>query len=363
MAIYLARKTIQSLKPYLSARKIGGVGTIWLNANEYPTQNNDVYWASELQTAALNRYPEPQPEMLIKRYADYANVLPECVLVTRGGDEGIELVIRGFCENDEAILCCPPTYGMYKISADTFGIATKSVALTTTHCLDIPAIARALDGVKVVFVCNPNNPTGTCVTEQIIELLNITAKRAIVVIDEAYIEFCGEQTMAKYLAQFEHLVIIRTLSKAFALAGIRVGFVLANPPIIKLLQTIIAPYPIPTPSAVIANLALSAPAIHQMHANVAKLLDEKNEFVRQLKQLPQVVNVIESMTNFVLVEFEDGPVVFDALWQLGIILRNQHHLCNNCIRITIGSKSHNDCVIKALKALNKPKTFNSQIKG
>ncbi|EJS87804.1 histidinol-phosphate aminotransferase, partial [Pasteurella multocida subsp. multocida str. Anand1_buffalo] len=149
----LSRKNIQALTPYQSARRLGGKGDIWLNANEYPTSPD-----FNLTHRTFNRYPEPQPQVVIEGYANYAGITPENVLVSRGGDESIELIIRAFCEAEDSVLYCPPTYGMYAVSAETCGIALKTVPLTADFQLNLPEIERQLTGVKVVFVCSPNNP-------------------------------------------------------------------------------------------------------------------------------------------------------------------------------------------------------------
>ena len=238
----LSRQNVQALTPYQSARKLGGNGTIWLNANEYPTSPT-----FQLSGKDLNRYPEPQPQAVVQGYANYAGVPPENVLVTRGGDEGIELVIRAFCEpNQDAILFCPPTYGMYAVSAETAGVACKTVPLTADFQLNLAEIKQQLEDVKVVFVCIPNNPTGNLLKRSnLLELLQLTAGKAIVIVDEAYIEFCPQATLAKELKNYPHLAIIRTHSKAFALAGLHCGFVLANAALIHILSKVIAPYPHP----------------------------------------------------------------------------------------------------------------------
>ncbi|HDR1536411.1 TPA: aminotransferase class I/II-fold pyridoxal phosphate-dependent enzyme, partial [Pasteurella multocida] len=184
----LSRKNIQALTPYQSARRLGGKGDIWLNANEYPTSPD-----FNLTHRTFNRYPEPQPQAVIEGYANYVGVTPENVLVSRGGDESIELIIRAFCEAEDSILYCPPTYGMYAVSAETCGIALKTVPLTADFQLNLPEIERQLTGVKVVFVCSPNNPTGTLVNRtDLLALLEMTRNKAIVVVDEAYIEFCPQ---------------------------------------------------------------------------------------------------------------------------------------------------------------------------
>ncbi|MDU1297623.1 MAG: histidinol-phosphate transaminase, partial [Enterobacter hormaechei] len=245
----LARENVRRLTPYQSARRLGGNGDVWLNANEYPTAV-----AFELSQQTLNRYPECQPKAVIENYAQYAGVKPEQVLVSRGADEGIELLIRAFCEpGKDAAMYCQPTYGMYSVSAETFGVACRNVQALDNWQLDLQGIADNLDGVKVVFVCSPNNPTGQIIHPQDIRtLLEMTRGKALVVADEAYIEFCPQATLAGWLSDYPHLVVLRTLSKAFALAGLRCGFTLANAEVINVLLKVIAPYPLSTPVADIA---------------------------------------------------------------------------------------------------------------
>ncbi|QNS15294.1 histidinol-phosphate transaminase [Mannheimia bovis] len=343
----LSRKNIQALTPYQSARRLGGSGDVWLNANEYAVSPN-----FDLTDRTFNRYPEPQPQAVIEGYARYAGVSPENVLVSRGGDESIELIIRAFCEPNDSILYCPPTYGMYSVSADTCGIATKTVPLTADFQLNLPQIQANLDGVKVVFVCSPNNPTGNLIKRSdLLELLQITAGKAIVVVDEAYIEFCPEASLVSELKNFPHLAIIRTLSKAFALAGLRCGFTLANAELIGVLQKVIAPYPLPVPVSDIAAQALSPQGIEQMRERVAEVIALRAELQKNLENLPLVERVFESEANYLLFKCQDGQKAFKALWDQGIILRDQHKALGlqNCIRITIGTTEENLRVINALK--------------
>lgn len=342
----LSRKNIQALTPYQSARRLGGNGDVWLNANEYPTSP-----AIDVQLSAFNRYPDAQPESVIKGYAAYAGVKPEQVITTRGGDESIELIIRAFCEPTDSVLYCPPTYGMYSVSAETCGIALKTVPLTADFQLNLPEIERNLGGVKVVFVCSPNNPTGTLVKRSdLLKLLQITAGKAIVVVDEAYIEFCPDATMADELPNFPHLAIIRTLSKAFALAGLRCGFTLANEELIGVLQKVIAPYPQPTPVTDIATRALTTQGLSEMQQRVADVLENRTWLIDQLKQIPSVVEIFDTEANYVLVKFQDGQKVFKALWEKGIILRDQHKALGlqNCIRISIGTKAELEKTVAAI---------------
>ncbi|SEP60255.1 histidinol-phosphate transaminase [Basfia succiniciproducens] len=343
----LSRKNVQALTPYQSARRLGGNGDVWLNANEYPTSPD-----FNLSERIFNRYPEPQPEAVIKGYAAYADVKPENVIVTRGGDESIELLIKAFCEPEDKVLYCPPTYGMYAVSAETLGIATKTVPLTADFQLDLPEIEKNLAGVKVIFVCSPNNPTGNVLNQaDLIRLLDITAGSAIVVVDEAYIEFSPETSMIKQLGNYPHLAIIRTLSKAFALAGLRCGFTLANPELIGVLQKVIAPYPLPVPVSDIAAQALQPQGVAQMKMRVAEVLENRAWLIGELKQIPSVVDIFTTEANYVLVKFQDGEKVFNALWEKGIILRDQHKAfgLQNCIRISIGTRAELEKTVAALK--------------
>ncbi|EGR4434958.1 histidinol-phosphate transaminase [Vibrio cholerae] len=328
----LARQQIQALTPYLSARRIGGSGDVWLNANESPFNNE-----YKTDFARLNRYSDCQPKAMIQAYANYAGVQPEQVLTSRGADEGIELLIRAFCEpNQDAILFCPPTYGMYAISAETFGVERKKVPLTADWQLDLPSIEANLDRVKLVFVCSPNNPTGNLVKRaDIIKLLEMTKERAIVVMDEAYIDFCPEASTVDLLAQYPNLAILRTLSKAFALAGLRCGFTLANAEIINVLLKVIAPYPVPVPVAEIAVQALSEAGLARAKYQVLDLGANRAYLQVGLSMVPGV-QVFEGWGNYLLVKFPDGNALFKAAWEHGIILRNSP--IENCVRISVGNR-------------------------
>ncbi|EOW9437603.1 histidinol-phosphate transaminase [Vibrio cholerae] len=328
----LARQQIQALTPYLSARRIGGSGDVWLNANESPFNNE-----YKTDFARLNRYSDCQPKAMIQAYANYAGVQPEQVLTSRGADEGIELLIRAFCEpNQDAILFCPPTYGMYAISAETFGVERKKVPLTADWQLDLLSIEANLDRVKLVFVCSPNNPTGNLVKRaDIIKLLEMTQDRAIVVMDEAYIDFCPEASTVDLLAQYPNLAILRTLSKAFALAGLRCGFTLANAELINVLLKVIAPYPVPVPVAEIAVQALSPAGLARAKYQVLDL-GANRAYLQVGLSMVLGVQVFEGWGNYLLVKFPDGDALFKAAWEHGIILRNSP--IENCVRISVGNR-------------------------
>ncbi len=345
----LARKNVRELTPYQSARRLGGKGDVWLNANEFPTAV-----PFDLSQNALNRYPECQPKAVIDNYAQYAGVKPEQVLVSRGADEGIELLIRAFCEpGQDAVLFCPPTYGMYSVSAETFGVEYRTVLARENWQLDLQGIADKLDGVKLVYVCSPNNPTGQIINPQDLRsLLEMTRGKALVIADEAYIEFCPQATLAGWLSEYPHLVILRTLSKAFALAGLRCGFTLANEEVIALLMKVIAPYPLSTPVADIAAQALSPQGVAAMRERVAQIVAERAYLMNALRDITCVEQVFDSETNYILVRMTASIAVFKSLWDQGIILRDQNKQpsLSGCLRITIGTREESQRVIDALRA-------------
>ncbi|MDA9555908.1 histidinol-phosphate transaminase [Vibrio sp.] len=339
----LARKQVQALTPYLSARRIGGTGDVWLNANESPFDNE-----YSIAHSKLNRYSECQPQSLIDAYAKYSGVSSQQVLTSRGADEGIELLIRAFCEpNKDSILFCPPTYGMYAISAETMGVKRKTVPLNEHWQLDLKGIESNLDDVKVIFVCSPNNPTGNLVNRaDIISLLEMTKDKAIVVMDEAYIDFCPEASTVDLLQSYQHLAILRTLSKAFALAGLRCGFTLANESLINVLLKVIAPYPVPVPVTEIATQALTGDGL-------SRALEQVNELNLNRHYLQNELDKIEALTvhpgwgNYLLVQFPDGDALFKATWDSGIILRNSP--IENCVRISIGSRTECDKTLEFIR--------------
>ncbi|WP_158783518.1 histidinol-phosphate transaminase [Pantoea sp. BAV 3049] len=347
----LARANVRALTPYLSARRLGGNGDVWLNANEYP-----LAVPFELSQQTLNRYPECQPKRVIERYAAYAGLAADQVLVCRGADEGIELLIRAFCEpGKDAVLFCPPTYGMYSVSAETIGVEYRTVEAHEDWQLNLPAIAEKLDGVKVVYVCSPNNPTGNVINpDDIRQLLEMTRGKALVVADEAYIEFCPQASLTGWLKEYPHLVILRTLSKAFALAGLRCGFTLANAEVIALLMKVIAPYPLSTPVADIAGQALSDQGLALMRQHVATLIANREKLIADLRKCDFVEEVYNSDSNYVLARFTAASTVFKTLWDQGIILRDQNKQpgLSGCLRITVGTAEECDRVISALQTLS-----------
>lgn len=337
---HLARKNVQALTPYLSARRIGGKGDIWLNANESPFIGEN----------ALNRYNTCQPNDLIQAYSEYCGLPPQQILSARGSDEGIDLLVRAFCEpNQDAILYCPPTYGMYSVSAQIQGVTENIVPLTDDWQLDLPKIEANLDKVKLVFVCRPNNPTGNTIPKaQIERLLSLTAQKALVVIDEAYIDFCLDETLKAWINQYENLVILRTLSKAFGLAGLRCGFVLAQEEIIQLLLKIIAPYPISTPVAEIATQALSPLNLPTTKRHVLEI-QANRAYLQAGLNLIDGIKVFDGDGNYLLIHSSKSEAIFHALWESGIIVRQV--AIPNALRISVGSRDECEKILAFLRAL------------
>lgn len=351
----LATDRVKNLTPYLSARRIGGEGHTFLNANEAP--KSAAYLLNSMQ---LNRYPECQPPELLESYAAFANVATDRVLVSRGSDESIGLLVRTFCESGkDAILICPPTYGMYAISADTAGVETVVVPPLDDFQPDVAAIKAVFESgksIKVLFLCSPNNPTGTLLDPKLLkEILAFTQDKCLVVVDEAYIEFCPEATAVPLLASYRNLVITRTLSKAFALAGIRCGFTLADPQVITMMLKVIDPYPISDPVAQIAMQALSKHGLELLEARVKELNDRKYSFIAEAKKLSYVSEIFADNANFILIRFKEGEKLFKEFGRKGIILRDfdSKPRLKNCIRITIGSEQEMAEVLALLQSLDK----------
>jgi histidinol-phosphate aminotransferase len=360
----LARKTVQALTPYLSARRIGGKGHIWLNANEAPDCSE-----YQLDSSKLNRYPEFQPPALISAYASYASqhgasISTQQVLASRGADEAIEILIRTFCESSsgasegDSILICPPTYGMYAISAETCGVNVEQVALDEHFDVDYLAVEQAVNAaqsnIKIVFLCAPNNPTGNMLDKvKLVTLLQATKGKALIVADEAYIEFCPNLSQADLINDHDNLVITRTLSKAFALASIRCGFTIAQASVIEMMSKVIAPYPVPDPIAQIATQALSEQGLEVMRERVAILNNNRMVLANALQKLECVDEIFPTTGNFVLVRFKDSKKVWQAFSENGIIMRDfaTKDRLANCIRITIGNVDEMQATLKLLNSL------------
>lgn len=350
----LLREELRGFAGYASARREASGGSILLNANESP-------WTSPGDALGLNRYPDPQPTALVARLAALYGVEPACLLVGRGSDEAIDLLTRAACRaGRDAIMISPPTFGMYAVCARVQDAAVQSVPLLADRgfALDVEGVVSALDArTRIVFVCSPNNPTGSAVAQDdIARLAQATAGRALLVVDEAYAEFSDAPSALGLRARYPHLAVLRTLSKAFALAGARIGCLVGDPALVGVLRSIMAPYPLPTPCVAAALVALGDSAVALARSRIALLRQERARLARALRALPTVLKVFDSDANFLLVRFRDGAATYRRCLDAGVVLRDpsRHPGLENCLRISIGTPEENERVLRLLAANPQP---------
>jgi histidinol-phosphate aminotransferase len=344
----LARPEIVDLKPYDHAAWEPALER--LHANELPWRA-----AADSTAAGLNRYPEPQPRALINRLAALYEVAPEEVLAGRGSDEAIDLLTRGFCRaGEDAVIVCPPTFGMYAVAARIQGAEVLRVPLVAARgfALDERAILEHCSrSVKLVFVCSPNNPTGNLVPEaELLRLAEALTGRALLVVDEAYIEFAGVPSLARHVARHPYLVVLRTLSKAHGLAGARCGSLIAAPEIVALLRKVIHPYAL-TQLTVEAVLEVTEPSrLAAMRERVAAIRGERERVAEALRTCPGVRRVWPSDANFVLAEFDDAPAAFARARNAGLLVRDVRSQpgLERALRITVGTVEQNTRLLRAL---------------
>jgi len=339
------------MKPYSSARKEAPGRGVLLNANESP-------W-SLLGEDELNRYPEPQPGELVARLAKLYDVPEPRLLVTRGSDEGIDLLTRVFCRaGQDAILHCPPTFGMYRIAAQTQGADIVSVPrdAQTGFRLDTDGVVRAIGSdprIKLVFLTSPNNPTGDVIdSSSLARILEATAGRALLIVDEAYAEYCEQPSAAGLIDQREHLVVLRTLSKAWAGAGLRCGTVLAQEPVIDLLRRIIAPYPLASPVTSLANRMLEGEIMQRQQEMLRAVRRNKRRLLEMLQDRPFVSEIWPGEANFVLLKATQPGEMLSFCASRGVILRGYPNdpSLSGCIRISVGSDDDLTALEAALDA-------------
>jgi histidinol-phosphate aminotransferase len=345
--LQLARPDILELKPYQHAAWDPSLER--MHANEMPWRA-----AGDNSTAGLNRYPEPQPQALVERMAQLYGVPARQLLVGRGSDEAIDLLVRAFCRaGQDNVVITPPTFGFYKVAARIQGAGVLEVPLLRDgFALDAGQVIAAGLRAKIVFLCSPNNPTGNLLDEvAMLRVCTELAGKALVVVDEAYVEFCGRASLTARLAEFPNLVILRTLSKAYALAGARLGTVIASEDIIGLLRRIIPPYAIPA-STVDEVLALTeAPQRALSAARIRTLLDARASMHARLERCANVAQVFPSDANFLLVECRDAARFFAAGKSAGLIVRDfsSYPGLANCLRISIGTPDQNQRLLAAVE--------------
>lgn len=339
----LVRQNIKKLKPYSSARsEFSGVANVFLDANENAFGSPLVKW--------YNRYPDPLQWEVKKKISTIKNITPENILLGNGSDECIDLLIRAFCDPQrDNIIICPPTYGMYEVYAHINDVAIKEVPLLQNFQLNLEALEEAIDeNTKLIFFCSPNNPTGNSMEREDIEMV-LNNFDGIVVIDEAYINFSRHHSFLSELKDYPNLVVMQTFSKAWGLAALRLGMNFASADIIDILNKIKPPYNIGQPTQELALQALDH--LEDVNTMIKETVKEREELVKSLVQLVSVHKVYPSDANFVLAKMTEATAIYNYLKEKGIIVRNRSNviLCEDCLRITVGTPSENAQLIEALK--------------
>jgi histidinol-phosphate aminotransferase len=344
----IARPDIRAIKPYEHASWEPGL--VRLHANELPWRQD-----ADASAAGLNRYPEPHPLELAARLAPLYGVAPECVLPGRGSDEAIDLLVRAWCRaRTDAVLICPPTFGMYGVCARIQDAAVREVPLLRErgYALDVDGILTAVTpNVKLVFLCTPNNPTGNSIAQSdILRLAAALAGRALLVIDEAYADFSAAPSCATLLGSHPGIVVLRTLSKAHALAGARCGVALADPEVIALLRRIVPPYALTQLSIEAVERALEPAALTRTRERIAGIVAERARVAAALAALPGVIKVWPSDANFLLVEFADAAAALARTHAAGLLLRDFRRTpgLERALRVTIGSVEQNARLLGSL---------------
>lgn len=340
----LVRANIKELKPYSSARDEYKDATtkevIFLDANENPFENG------------VNRYPDPQQYAVKTLLSEMKNVETGNILLGNGSDEVLDLLFRAFCEpNVDNVITLPPTYGMYAVLANINAIENRTVLLSDNFQPRVDSILKAVDAQsKILFLCSPNNPTGNSFSIETIEAL-LLRFRGLVVIDEAYIDFSDEKSWLEKLEKYPNLVITQTLSKAYGLAGIRLGVCYASQQIIAILNTIKPPYNINELSQqrAIERLLQSDEVVQE----IVKIKEERAYLVSNLKTINYVQEIYPSACNFVLIKVDNATKRYDQLITKGIVIRNRtsQPLCENCLRLTVGTRLENSRLIQVLKEI------------
>jgi histidinol-phosphate aminotransferase len=337
----LVRPSISKLKPYSSARdEFQGDSAVFLDANESPFETG------------VNRYPDPLQRALKQRIAAIKGVDADLIFLGNGSDEVLDLIFRAYCEpGQDNVIILPPTYGMYKVLADLNGVECREVLLTSNFGPDVEKIQRMADShSKVLFLCSPNNPSGNAFGQEKMEHL-LRSFSGLVVVDEAYVDFCIERTLLPRLAEFPNLIVTQTFSKAYGLAGIRLGMAFASAEIISVLNRIKPPYNINnlTQRFAFDRLADTSQVQQQVH----RLLEERKKLSVALTTVPWVKEVFPSDANFLLIRVDDADLRYRQLVEHGIVVRNRSSqpLCENCLRITVGTEEENTRFLQVMKEL------------
>lgn len=339
----MIRKNVRDMRSYSSARDeftSTNEQLIFLDANENPFETG------------VNRYPDPRQFSLKQVLSKQKMVAEDSILIGNGSDEVLDLIFRAFCEpKEDTIITLPPTYGMYSVLAQLNAVENKEVTLTADFQLNVDEILNQVTKqTKIIFLCSPNNPTGNSFSNESIEKI-VKSFQGFVVIDEAYIDFSTQESWLNQLENYPNLIITQTLSKAYGLAGIRIGVLYASPEIIAILNKIKPPYNINSLSQkqAIASLIQSDKLKNDLHA----LLGLRTIVQEELAKLPFVEKVYATDANFFLIRVDDANLRYQQLLSKGIVVRNRSNqpLCENCLRITIGTRKENEQLLTILKQL------------
>jgi histidinol-phosphate aminotransferase len=337
----LIRPNVRGLKPYSSARdEFKGNASVWLDANENPVNNR------------LNRYPDPLQLELKKRIEALKGVPAANIFLGNGSDEAIDLLFRAFCQPGiDKVIICPPTYGMYQVSAGINDVEALSVPLNQDFQLDMPQLLPLLaqPAVKMVFVCSPNNPTGNSIRTSDVILL-AESFHGLVVVDEAYIDFSEQRSFSQEIKHHPNIVVLQTFSKAWGMAGIRLGMAFAHKEVIEVMNRIKPPYNVNVLTQRVALKKLQD--TERFKQEVRMVLLERELLRQELSLLPIVTHIFPSDANFLLVRFIESRRVYEHLAAKGVVVRDRASVAEGCLRITIGTRTENRKLLKHLKRLD-----------
>ena len=335
----IIRKNISRLTPYSSAREeFKGDASVWLDANESPFETE------------LNRYPDPYQIELKKEIASIKGTNVNQIFIGNGSDEAIDLLFRAFCEpGQDKSYIFPPTYGMYEVSANINNVETVRINLTKDFQLpESSRLNSIVDSKGLLFICSPNNPTGNMFSLRSVKEI-ASSFLGLVVVDEAYIDFSNSKSATCLLNEIPNLVVLQTMSKAYGLAGLRLGMAFANKEIIAVLNKIKPPYNVNSLSQAEGLKELKNP--ENVIDKINQIKSERTVLIESLSKIKSVQKIYPSEANFLLVEFKDSDKIFTTLRLRGIIIRNRTSEIKNCLRITVGSRKQNKILINAIKEI------------
>jgi histidinol-phosphate aminotransferase len=340
----LIRRNINNLTPYSSARdEFHGQANIFLDANENSIGSPLLKW--------YNRYPDPYQSKIKEKIASIKGIDPNRQFIGNGSDECIDLLYRAFCEPGiDNVIICPPTYGMYEVSANINNIEIRKAPLLSNFQLDLESIAGHIDqNTKIIWICSPNNPTGNSIHFESVETI-LNNFDGLVVVDEAYINFARQKSFTQLLPDYPNLVILQTLSKAWGLAGLRLGLSFASEEIIRIYNKIKPPYNI---SEAVQELILKAlDHVNDVNEMIKELVRERQWLETELSSIPCVKHIYPSDANFLLVKVTAAKAIYDFLLNQQIVVRDRSKVtgCEECLRITVGTEQENKKLIEALRA-------------